>query len=149
MTCDRAAKKFEEWYAKNKSLSWLVGLDECPCTLDCVDKTIWKKPGKPVGGYHKGAEVCMRSKAKGGHANQCCYKGGKLCTAGSGCGSADKVPGTFWTFPGHKKKDMAPADWGTRLDGGKWGCWSKKYLERRPQVGADKCPSQTCGDTWP
>ena len=73
-------------------------------------------------GYHEGAALCMRSKSVNGHANQCCYdKCGKLITHGSGSGSADYAPGEFATFFEHREKDMFPADWAKKLDGGIWG----------------------------
>ena len=72
-----------------------------------------------------GAKVCMRSVPQNGHTNQCCYdldgkdgKPGKLITHGSGCGSADRVPGTVWPFLGHKGNDMDPADLSKKI--GQW-----------------------------
>ena len=92
-------------------------------------------------GYHEGAALCMRSKSVNGHANQCCYdKCGKLITHGSGSGSADYAPGEFATFFEHREKDMFPADWAKKLDGGIWGGCSEAYLLRRPEKGAEKCP---------
>lgn len=77
-----------------------------------------------------------------GHASQCCYtvsgNTGKLITAGSGQGSADKGPAGFGGIYGeHRKTDMNPADWAKSLDGGGWGCFSEAYLNVRPNLHED------------
>lgn len=145
-TCRALKRKFDKWFNDNKDLSWLNELPDCPCTIgagrksgDTADEK-WESLTDSLWGYHEGASLCMRSKPVEGHANQCCYdKCGKLITHGSGSGSADYTPGGFWTFLGHKKSDMDPADWAKRLDGEEWGGCSEAYLLRRPQKGAEKC----------
>jgi hypothetical protein len=105
--------------------------------MDRVTNIAWRT----TGGAALGAALCMRSKSVNGHANQCCYdKCGKLITHGSGSGSADYAPGEFATFFEHREKDMFPADWAKKLDGGIWGGCSEAYLLRRPEKGAEKCP---------
>jgi hypothetical protein len=34
----------------------------------------------------------------------------------------------------HASEDMTPANWAKSLDRGRWGCFSKAYLNVRPQV---------------
>ena len=134
---------FNEWLRlENSETSWLSNLPDCPCTTECIDSKLWGSLTSHLHGYHVGATKCMRSKPVGGHANQCCYDSkGKLITGlKSGSGSADFAPGSFWTFLKHKHHDMDPADLATKLDNGKWGDWSKKYLLVRPQVGGNNCP---------
>ena len=136
------AQKFEEWIRLERSdNAWLKNLPDCPCSTDCIDDEKWGELTDSLHGYHVGANRCMRSKPSGGHANQCCYdSSGKLLTGGSGIGSADFAPGTVWTFLDHRAHDMQPADLATKLDNGKWGPWSEKYISVRPQMGTGKCP---------
>jgi hypothetical protein len=84
----------------------------------------------------------MRSNPnKAGHANQCCYDAnGKLITSGSGQGSSDwGIGGISLGFFTHLVEDMNPANWATFLDGEEWGCYSKAYLNMRPQVKFPDC----------
>ncbi len=149
MRCEDDARTFENWYKRNRDLSWTSGLDDCPCRIDKdgsnPDPGKWNDPSTNLHGFHVGAKYCMRSKAKCGRANQCCYdEDGKLITHGSGSGSADlgAVETWFDYFWGnqHKTRDVDPAKLARKLDGGGWGCYSEAYLEVRPQVGSSKCP---------
>ncbi|MDR2440813.1 MAG: hypothetical protein LBE12_15740 [Planctomycetaceae bacterium] len=138
--CNEYKKKFNDWYNKNKNITWTFFLPACPCKLCERDPKQWGEPGPPDSHYHIGATNCMRSHPnEQGHANQCCYdSNGDLITSGSGQGSADWSAAS-WTLQGafyysaHKREDMNPADWATFLDGG-WGCFSNAYLNVRPQV---------------
>jgi len=144
--CYDLAKNFNDWYNKNKDITWTTNLPKCPCNLkDDYCKDDWGNLEPPHPPYHIGAEKCMRSKAVNGQANQCCYnKAGDLITKGSGQGSADSSAAS-WTlegatyFPGHVTGDMRPADWATFLDGNGWGCYSEAYLNVRPQVKDKNC----------
>ena len=164
-TCRAARLEFATWAVNNRDVSWTLPLPPCPCALKLSTCRVyesepggtgvplgwetvalrpsrqWDRPTSSLFGYHRGATWCMRSKPVGGHANQCCYdKGGRLMTHGSGSGSADRVPASILSFPGHFSQDVKPADLAIFLDGGKWGCWSERYLLVRPQhMGTNPC----------
>ncbi len=147
LACREAKRMFEEWYDRHSNLDWTKNLPKCPCDIGCkesgdtVGEPGWGNLTDNLHGYHVGASLCMRSNPADGHANQCCYdEDGALITHGAGAGSSDYVPGTWRTFPGHRREDMLPADWAKKLDGGGWGCWSEAYLRARPQVGSEDCP---------
>jgi hypothetical protein len=135
-------ERFEIWLNWEKARGeWWSDLPDCPCTTKCIDESEWGDLTDNLHGYHIGADKCMRSKPKNGRSNQCCYdSNGRLITHGSGSGSSDNVPGSFPTFFGHKANDMDPADLAKKLDNGKWGKYSEKYLLVRPQIGSEKCP---------
>jgi RHS repeat-associated protein len=144
--CKSYEKRFNDWYNKNRDITWTNDLLRCPCKLKdrCLDD--WSEPGYPVGGYHVGATNCIRTKHKAetwnAHGNQCCYDAnGDLITSGSGQGSSDwqegGIYGVLWGT--HLSQDMWPADWAKFLDGGGWGCYSEAYLNVRPQVKAEAC----------
>jgi RHS repeat-associated protein len=145
--CYESMRKFQQWYRQNEDLRWTESLPPCPCKASVAcspDPSKWEKPTTKLHNYHDGAEFCMRSKpVKVGfetHANQCCYdSGGRLITHGSGSGSADKAPAQPSTVIPHHEKDVYPANWAEKLDGGEWGCFSEAYLKVRPQVGSSKC----------
>jgi RHS repeat-associated protein len=145
--CETYEDAFNNWYEKNRDITWTNSLEPCPCKLEnrCKDK--WSDPGPPIMGYHPGASNCIRSSASAeGHANQCCYDtNGDLITSGSGQGSSDWTYSVWYNgawvplFGTHNTQDMTPADWATFLDGGKWGCFSDGYLNVRPQVKSPNC----------
>ncbi|MDR1884288.1 MAG: hypothetical protein LBR26_16135 [Prevotella sp.] len=144
--CFQMTVAFQDWYERNRDITWTKNLEPCPCNLKdrCKDKDKWTESTTELHGYHVGATSCIRSSTgitnvwKSG--NQCCYdENGDLITSGSGQGSADRWRGPSITFPGHVVSDMEPADWATFLDGGRWGCHSKAYLNVRPQVKSDDC----------
>jgi hypothetical protein len=150
--CERTKMYFEEWFKDNADLSWTDGLLDCPCDIgngkksgDSSGVPGWEDLSGNLRGFHTGATLCMRSvpikgKDKKKHSNQCCYDGcGKLITHGSGSGSADNISAVFPFYP-HYDVDVRQAKWALLLDGGGWGCWSEKYLLRRPQKGSEKCP---------
>ncbi len=147
-SCNANKVAFDKWFKDNNDLKWIAELPDCPCSIgtgrksgDNIGAAGWGDLTDRFYGYHEGAALCMRSKSVNGHANQCCYdKCGKLITHGSGSGSADYAPGEFATFFEHREKDMFPADWAKRFDGGIWGGCSEAYLLRRPEKGAEKCP---------
>ena len=142
-------EKYDLWYEQElNDQAWLANLPDCPCKIDDAcnvpDPDVWNKPTTNLHGYHRGATSCMRSKSVDGTANQCCYDAaGELITWGPGQGSADRGAVDYWIdFPRHRREDIVPADLAEELDGGRgiWGPESEKYLDVRPQVGAEKCP---------
>ena len=156
--CKNEQAKFNMWYNRNRDLLWTEPLPECPCRISksgwgywLAPSDKWEKPTTWLHGYHKGATACMRSKSNTkGHANQCCYDDkGNLITEGSGQGSSDVAPGGLLggTVGKHKHEDMNPADWAEFLDGNQWGCFSRAYLNVRPQKikGPHKCPGECPG----
>jgi RHS repeat-associated protein len=141
--CFQMEAAFQDWYERNRDITWTKNLEPCPCNLKdrCKNKDKWTEPTTELHGYHVGATSCIRSSTGIWKSeNQCCYdENGNLITSGSGQGSADRWRGPSITFPGHVVYDMEPADWATLLDGGRWGCHSEAYLNVRPQVKPDDC----------
>jgi hypothetical protein len=173
---DRRKKDFLDWYNKEKADgAWWVKsqLPACPCKIQKRPSTSgtwewfsvsnsgyerltgnqinnqWYAPGKPIGNYHKGADICMRSKPINGSASQCCYvlglNGYEVITEGSGSGSVDRVDSGNWPFSlwgnSHNSSDMVPANNAEALDGGCFGKYSKMYLEVRPSLSGN-CPKK-------
>jgi len=98
---NEAKKKCTAWIQKElKDIGWLAKLPDCPRKIRKIgrkwvspDPKKWTKPKKASQTYHKGAEVCMRSKGnKGGAGQQCCYNDkGTLMTRGLAAGTPDRV----------------------------------------------------------
>ena len=155
---------FDEWYRNEKTLgAWWAVLPKCPCSLKCPavpgihnpDPKKWNDPKKPSTAeeaLHPGITWTMRSKAVGGHHNQCTYdNAGKLITVPPAAGTLDyKKPGTL----SHVRHDVDPVVSANVLDGGKhvkwWWPWPnkmskpiganvKKYYEVTPTWSYD-CP---------